>query len=80
MRRLCLGLCLVFGLPATALAQSYTAPAPTDVPSTGTRELSKADRKVACTQQADRRNMRGLSRQQYRAACRGRPIPKRVNP
>lgn len=80
MRGLCLGLCLVFGMPAAALAQSYTAPAPTDVPTTGTRELNKADRKMACTQQADRRNMHGLSRQQYRAACRGRPIPKRMNP
>ena len=80
MRRLCLGLCLIVGLPTVALAQSYTAPTPTDVPATATRELSKADRKTACTQEADRRNMRGLRRQQYRAACRGRPIPKRVNP
>lgn len=79
MRRLCLGLCVVIGLPAGALAQSYTAPSPTDVPTTGTRELNKADRKMACTQQADRRSMHGLSRQQFRAACRGRPIPTRIN-
>ncbi|MCJ2052473.1 hypothetical protein [Methylobacterium sp. J-070] len=79
MRRLCLGLSLLLALPATGLAQSYTAPSPTDVPTTGTKELNKADRKTACTQQADRRSMHGLSRQQFRAACRGRPIPKRVN-
>lgn len=79
MRRLCFGLCFLIGLPVAAIAQSYTAPAPTDVPTTGTRVLNKADRKTACTQQADRRNMHGLARQQYRAACRGRPIPKRVN-
>lgn len=80
MRRLCFGLCLVFALPAAALAQSYTAPTPTDVPATATKKLSKADRKTACTQEADRRNMRGLPRQQYRAACRGRRIPTHVNP
>ncbi len=80
MRRLSLGLCLVFVLPAAALAQSYTAPTPTDVPATATKELNKADRKTACTQEADRRNLRGLRRQQYRAACRGRAIPTRVNP
>lgn len=79
MRRFCLGLCLVLALPAAALAQSYTAPTPTDVPATATKELNKADRKTACTQEADRRNMRGLRRQQYRAACRGRRIPTRVN-
>ena len=78
MRRLCLGLALLVALPGVGLAQSYTAPAPTDVPSSGTKELSKADRKTACTQEADRRNMRGLPRQQYRAACRGRAIPSRV--
>ncbi|MCJ2142822.1 hypothetical protein [Methylobacterium sp. E-066] len=78
MRRLYLGLALLIALPGAAAAQSYTAPAPTDVPSSGTRELNKADRKTACTQEADRRNMRGLPRQQYRAACRGRAIPKRV--
>ncbi|GJD35334.1 hypothetical protein [Methylobacterium aerolatum] len=75
-----LAILLSTGVPAGALAQSYTAPAPTDVPTTGTRELNKADRKMACTQAADRRSMRGLSRQQFRAACRGRPIPTRVNP
>lgn len=80
MRRLSFGLCFVFALPSAVLAQSYTAPTPTDVPATATKELSKADRKTACTQEADRRNLRGLRRQQYRAACRGRPIPKRVNP
>jgi len=79
MRRLGLGFALVAALSTTSLAQSYTAPSPTDVPSTGTKELNKADRKMACTQQADRRNMHGLARQQFRAACRGRPIPKRVN-
>lgn len=66
----------LIALPAASFAQSYTAPAPTNVPNTGTRFLSKADRKVACTGVADRRGMKGLSRQQYRAACRGRPIPK----
>ncbi|MCJ2010342.1 hypothetical protein MKK70_25135 [Methylobacterium sp. E-041] len=68
-------LCLAL-LTTSGLAQSYTAPAPTDVPSSGTKSLNKADRKIACTQEADRRNMRGLSRQQYRAACRNRPIPR----
>ncbi|MBE7198204.1 MAG: hypothetical protein INR70_10430 [Parafilimonas terrae] len=79
MRRLGLGFALFAALSTASLAQSYTAPSPTDVPTTGTKELNKADRKTACTQQADRRGMRGLSRQQFRAACRGRPIPKRVN-
>ena len=68
---------LVLALLTTAgLAQSYTAPAPTDVPSSGTKSLNKADCKIACTQEADRRNLRGLRRQQYRAACRNRPIPR----
>ncbi len=80
MRTLCLGLCVMIGMSNAVLAQSYVSPSPTDVPTTGTRELNKADRKMACTQAADRRNMKGLSRQQFRAACRGRPIPKRVNP
>ena len=62
--------------PPMCFAQSYSAPAPTSVPNTGTRFLSKADRKAACTGVADRRGMKGLSRQQFRAACRGRPIPK----
>lgn len=63
-------------LPTLSMAQSYIAPSPTNVPTTGTRYLNKADRKMACTQTADRRGMKGLSRQQFRAACRGRPIPK----
>ncbi|NEU12896.1 hypothetical protein G3T14_12210 [Methylobacterium sp. BTF04] len=68
----------LFALPVSSFAQSYAAPAPTNVPTTGTRYLSKADRKAACTGTADRAGMKGLSRQQYRAACRGRPIPKSV--
>ena len=64
--------------PAVGFAQSYTAPAPTNVPATGTRFLNKADRKAACTGTADRRGLKGLTRQQYRAACRGRPIPRSV--
>ncbi|TGD99307.1 hypothetical protein [Methylobacterium nonmethylotrophicum] len=67
------------GSMSAANAQSYTAPSPTDVPTTATRTLSKADRKVACTGAADRRGLRGLTRQQFRAACRGRPIPRSVN-
>lgn len=67
---------LLIALPNVSFAQSYSAPAPTNVPTTGTRFLSKADRKAACTGVADRRGMKGLSRQQYRAACRGRQIPK----
>lgn len=63
-------------LPTVSFAQSYSAPAPTNVPTTGTRFLSKADRKMACTGTADRAGLKGLRRQQYRAACRGRPIPK----
>ena len=58
------------------LAQSYEAPTPTAVPTTGTKYLNKADRKTACTGTADSPRMKGLSRQQYRAACRGRPIPR----
>ncbi|MGU3537302.1 hypothetical protein [Methylobacterium sp. A54F] len=79
MLRTALTLLLLAGPAGAALAQSYTAPAPTAVPSTGTRFLNKADRKAACTGVADRRGMRGLSRQQFRAACRGRPIPRSVN-
>lgn len=67
-------------LPVTSFAQTYISPAPTNVPTTGTRYLNKADRKAACTGTADRAGMKGLSRQQYRAACRGRPIPKSVTP
>ncbi|MGX7705304.1 hypothetical protein [Methylobacterium sp. Gmos1] len=67
------------GTAGAAHAQSYTAPSPTDVPTTATRVLSKADRKAACTGAANRRGLRGLTRQQFRAACRGRPIPRSVN-
>lgn len=61
---------------APVMAQSYNAPAPTDVPPSGIAGLSKAERKRVCTLVADDRHMTGLIRQQYRAACRGRPIPQ----
>lgn len=68
----------VIAISSPSFAQSYNSPGPTSVPTTGTRYLNKADRKVACTGTADQRGMKGLSRQQFRAACRGRPIPKGV--
>lgn len=77
MRRVLASTVFLALLTTSGMAQSYAAPAPTDVPSSGTKSLNKADRKIACTQEADRRNLRGLRRQQYRAACRNRPIPQR---
>ncbi len=67
---------LTMGLSSTALAQSFIAPGGSDVPSSGLNGLSKAERKRVCTMSADDRNMKGITRQQYRAACRGRPIPR----
>ena len=71
-------LCIVamMGLPASALAQSYIGPGGTDVPGSGLAGLSKADRKRVCTMSADEKQLKGITRQQYRAACRGRPIPR----
>ncbi len=70
---------ILAGTAGAACAQSYVAPSPTGVPTTATRGLSKADRKLACTGAADRRGLHGLTRQQFRAACRGRPIPRSVH-
>ncbi|MGY2053013.1 hypothetical protein [Methylobacterium sp. JK268] len=67
---------MVLSAPACWAQGSVGAPVPTGVPATGTRELGKADRKAACTAVADREGLRGRRRQQYRAACRGRPIPR----
>ena len=58
--------------PTSALAAGVSS-------TTGTKFLDKRDRKVACTGAADKRGLRGLTRQQFRAACRGRPIPRSVN-
>ncbi|KAB1072751.1 hypothetical protein [Methylobacterium planeticum] len=78
MKRLLSAILVSSCLAIPAQAQTYISPSPTDVPSSGYGGLSKADRKKACTLAADNRHMTGLSRQQYRAACRGRPIPRRV--
>jgi hypothetical protein len=67
---------LMMGLPGSALAQSYIGPAGSDVPSSGLAGLSKAERKRVCTLSADDKKMKGITRQQYRAACRGRPVPR----
>ena len=67
---------VLLSLTGTASAQSYNAPSGSDVPGSGLNGLSKADRKRACTMSADDRHLRGITRQQYRAACRGRPVPR----
>ncbi|WP_375465556.1 hypothetical protein [uncultured Methylobacterium sp.] len=76
MRQVLAGLVGLAFLTGAASAQSYSAPAGSDVPGSGLNGLSKADRKKVCTMSADDRHMKGISRQQYRAACRGRPIPR----
>ncbi len=71
-------LCIVvmMGLPASALAQTYIEPGGSDVPGSGLGGLSKAERKQVCTMSADEKRLKGITRQQYRAACRGRPVPR----
>lgn len=76
MRHVLAGLFIATLLTGAASAQSYSAPAGSDVPSSGLNGLSKADRKAVCTMSADDRHLKGITRQQYRAACRGRPIPR----
>lgn len=80
MMKFTIALVSMLAVPTSSFAQSYVSPGPTSVPTTGTRYLNKADRKMACTGTADREGLKGLTRQQYRAACRGRPIPKSVKP
>lgn len=76
MRLIALSVVLMSAAAMPAFAQSYVSPSPTDVPASGVQGLTKADRKKACTLVADNRHMTGLQRQRYRAACRGRPLPK----
>lgn len=76
MRRVLAGWVVLVALTGAASAQSYSAPAGSEVPGSGLNGLSKADRKKVCTMSADDRNLKGITRQQYRAACRGRPIPR----
>jgi hypothetical protein len=71
-----LSVVVLAGLAGPAAAQTYIAPAGTDIPSSGLGGLSKADRKKVCTLLADDRRMTGPERQRFRAACRGRPIPR----
>jgi hypothetical protein len=76
MRAGLISVILTIGLTSAALAQSFTAPGGSDVPSSGLNGLSKAERKRVCTMSADDRKLKGITRQQFRAACRGRPIPR----
>ena len=76
MRRSLLSFLLLLVLPASALAQTFVEPGGSDVPGSGLGGLSKAERKRVCTMSADEKNLKGITRQQYRAACRGRPIPR----
>jgi hypothetical protein len=76
MRAGLFALMLTMSLPTAVLAQTFIAPGGSDVPSSGLAGLSKAERKRVCTMSADDRKLKGITRQQFRAACRGRPIPR----
>ena len=76
MRAKFLCIALIVGLPTSSFAQSYIGPGGSDVPGSGLAGLSKADRKKVCTMSADEKKLKGITRQQYRAACRGRPVPR----
>lgn len=76
MRDTLVGVVVLLSLTGAAAAQSYNAPSGSDVPGSGLNGLGKAERKRVCTMSADDRDLHGITRQQYRAACRGRPIPR----